>query len=211
MRTDSHQDEAVYRRQGMGSDLGWGVSAALIIVDFVNGFNDPEVLGGGNIQAAIDATVPLLEAARRRKLPIVFTRIVYAPGQRSMFCRKIPALAELAEDHRWSQIVPQLPVREEDYIVRKTQPSAFFGTDLASWLTYQGVDTVLIAGATTSGCVRATAVDAMSLNLRAIVVEECAGDRAIGPHEASLFDIQQKYGDVQPLGTVLKMLADGAD
>ena len=88
----------------------------------------------------------------------------------------------------------------------KTQPSAFFGTDLASWLIGRRVDTVLVAGCTTSGCVRASVVDAMSFNFRPIVVAECVGDRAIAPHEASLFDIAQKYGDVLPLVDVLAHL-----
>lgn len=176
------------------------------MVDFVNGFNDPDVLGGGNIPDAIAATVTLLAAARRAKLPVAFSRIVYAPGADSVFCMKIPALASLHEDNPQSHIVPQLEVRPGDAIIRKTQPSAFFGTDLAGWLIRRGVDTVLVAGSTTSGCVRATVVDAMSFNFRPVVVADCVGDRAPAPHDASLFDMGQKYGEVQSLAEVLATL-----
>ncbi|MDX3906058.1 MAG: isochorismatase family protein [Pigmentiphaga sp.] len=198
--------ESIYRKQGLGASSGWGSRPALVVVDFVNGFNDPDVLGGGNIPAAIDATVTLLAAARQARMPVAFSRIVYAPGADSVFCMKIPALASLHEDHPQSQIVPQLEVRPEDAIIRKTQPSAFFGTDLAGWLIRQGADTVLVAGCTTSGCVRATVVDAMSYNFRPVVVADCVGDRAPGPHEASLFDMSQKYGEVQTLADVLDRL-----
>lgn len=197
---------SVYRKQGLGARSGWGQRPALVIVDFVNGFNDPAVLGGGNIPDAIAATVTLLAAARRAKLPVAFTRIVYAPGADSVFCMKIPALASLHEDNPQSHIVPQLEIRPEDAIIRKTQPSAFFGTDLAGWLIRRGVDTVLVAGSTTSGCVRATVVDAMSFNFRPVVVADCVGDRALAPHDASLFDMGQKYGEVQPLAEVLATL-----
>jgi len=197
----------VYRKQGLGASSGWGTKPALIIVDFVRGFNDPEVLGGGNITEAIKSTVTLLEAARKAKLPVAFTRIVYAPGSDSVFCMKIPALASLHEDNPQSHIVPELTVLPEDAIIRKTQPSAFFGTDLVGWLIRHGIDTVLVAGCTTSGCVRATVVDAMSFNFRPIVVSDCVGDRAIAPHEASLFDMKQKYGEVQSLVDVLTTLS----
>jgi maleamate amidohydrolase len=197
---------AVYRKQGLGARSGWGRKPALVVVDFVNGFNDPDVLGGGNIPDAIAATVTLLAAARRAKLPVAFTRIVYAPGADSVFCMKIPALASLHEENPQSHVVPQLAVRPEDAVIRKTQPSAFFGTDLAGWLIRRGVDTVLVAGSTTSGCVRATVVDAMSFNFRPVVVADCVGDRALAPHDASLFDIGQKYGEVQSLAEVLATL-----
>lgn len=205
----SAHDEArrIYSRQNIGHPCGFGERPALLIVDFVNGFNDAAVLGGGNIAASIAATRNLLEAARAARVPVAFTRIVYSAATPGVFCRKMPALAELAADDPRSQIVPELPVQPHDHVVCKTQPSAFFGTDLAGWLIARRVDTVLVAGCTTSGCVRASVVDAMSFNFRPIVVAECVGDRAIAPHEASLFDIAQKYGDVLPLSDVLAHLA----
>ena len=200
-------DCSIYQRQGFGSSLGWGERSALIVVDFVAGFNDPAVLGGGNIAPAIEATERLLARAREAGLPVAFTRIVYQPGQGGVFSTKIPALRDLTEDNPMSAIVPSLAVRDGDLVVRKTQASAFFGTDLQGWLTERRIDTLLIAGCTTSGCVRATVVDAASANFRPLVVAECVGDRALGPHEASLFDIQQKYGDVVGLDQVMARLA----
>jgi maleamate amidohydrolase len=202
----NQQARQIYARQNIGHPCGFGERPALLVVDFVNGFNDPDVLGGGNIAASIAATKILLDAARAARLPVAFTRIVYTAATPGVFCLKMPALAELAADNPRSQIVPELSVGPYDHVVCKTQPSAFFGTDLASWLIGHRVDTVLVAGCTTSGCVRASVVDAMSFNFRPIVVAECVGDRAIEPHEASLFDIAQKYGDVLPLADVLAHL-----
>jgi maleamate amidohydrolase len=194
----------------LGQRCGYGSRPAVLIVDFVNGFNDSAVLGGGNIAASIDATVELLRAAREAKLPLAFTRIVYTPATRGVFCMKMPTLAGLTDDNVQSQIVPELEVREEDYVVCKTQPSAFFGTDLAAWLTYRQIDTVFFAGCTTSGCVRASVVDAMSFNFRPIIVEDCVGDRALAPHHASLFDMAQKYGDVVSLAEAIRVMGEYA-
>lgn len=203
--TDSAAE--IYRRQNIGGKLGFGSRCAVLVVDFVNGFADPGVLGGGNIAPAIEATSKLLRQARRAALPVVFTRIVYGGQQPwSVFCRKMPSLAALTEDSPQSAIVPQLEVLPGDLVIRKTQPSAFFGTDLAGYLISRGVDTVLTTGCTTSGCVRASVVDAMSHNFRPIVVEECVGDRALEPHRANLFDMAQKYADVVPLAQVMSHL-----
>ena len=142
--------------------------------------------------------MPLLRAAREAGLPVAFTRVVYAAdgSDAGVFTRKAPGLLALTEESEGSQIVPELAPRPGEHVIRKTQPSAFFGTDLAAWLLGRGVDTLLVAGATTSGCVRASVVDAMSYNLRTIVVRDCVGDRALGPHEANLFDMEQKYADL---------------
>jgi maleamate amidohydrolase len=201
----------IYRRQRLGGELGFGSRCAVLVVDFVNGFADPDVLGGGNIAAAIEATKKLLVKARLAGVPVVFTRIVYTGQQPwSLFCRKMPSLAALTEDNPQSAIVSALEVLPGDVVIRKTQPSAFFGTDLAGYLLSRGVDTVLTAGCTTSGCVRASVVDAISYNFRPIVVQECVGDRALEPHHASLFDLAQKYADVVPLAAVLSHLETSA-
>ncbi|MDA0256772.1 MAG: isochorismatase family protein [Chloroflexi bacterium] len=170
----------------------------MLVVDFTNAFADPARFGGGNIESAIANTRRLLAAARRASLPIAFTRVVYAAdgSDAGVFTRKAPGLLSLTEDAEGSQVVPQLAPEPGEHVIRKTQPSAFFGTDLAGWLLGRGVDTVLVAGATTSGCVRASVVDAMSYNLRTVVVRDCVGDRALGPHEANLFDMEQKYADL---------------
>ena len=202
-------DTDIYAEQGFGHRTGLGRSPALLIVDFVNGFVDPAVFGGGNIQAAVDATVPVLAKWRRRGLPVIFTRIVYAQdgSDAGLWCEKVPALRRLTEDARESQILESLAPKRGDLIIRKLQASAFFGTSLAAVLTARGIDSLVIAGCTTSGCVRASVIDAMAHNFRTVVLSDCVGDRAEGPHEANLFDIGQKYADLvtsNALGTVLE-------
>jgi maleamate amidohydrolase len=178
------------------------------VVDFVAGFADPALFGGGNIEAAIAATRPVLEACRRHRLPIAFTRIVYAAdgSDAGIWCLKAPRLKELTEDAPASQVVPALAPLPGERIVRKTQASAFFATDLAAWLLQRAVDSVVVTGCTTSGCVRATVVDAMSWNLRALVLADCVGDRAMEPHAANLFDLGQKYADLMASSDFLAWL-----
>ncbi len=199
----------VYARQGFGQTIGLGERPALILVDFVAGFADPALFGGGNIPAAIAATRPVLDACRRHGLPVVFTRIVYAAdgSDVGIWCQKAPRLSELTEAAPASRVVPQLAPRPGERIVRKTQASAFFATDLAGWLLLRGVDTLVVTGCTTSGCVRATVVDAMSWNFRPVVLTDCVGDRALGPHEANLFDLGQKYADLMTAAGFLAWLA----
>jgi maleamate amidohydrolase len=191
-------DEAIYKKQQFGQRTGLGKSPALLIVDFVNGFTDPEIFGGGNIAEAVAATVPLLAFFRSRKLPVVFTRIVYAEdgSDAGIWCEKVPRLRELTEHAPQSQVVKELAPVPGELIVRKTQASAFFGTPLASVLQARSIDSLVMAGCTTSGCVRASAIDAMSLNFRLVVASDCVGDRALGPHQANLFDMGQKYADL---------------
>lgn len=200
--SDKDPDTAVYARQGFGAGLGLRPPFGLLIVDFVNGFADPAVFGGGNIPQAIEATAPVLAEARARGWPVAHSRIVYADdgSDANVFSEKIPGMATLLEDSPASAIVASLAPRPGELVVRKTAPSAFFGTTLAPWLTQRGVRTLLVAGCTTSGCVRASVVDAMCWGFRPIVLADCVGDRALGPHDASLFDMRQKYADVMSWG-----------
>nr|WP_242621625.1 isochorismatase family protein [Pigmentiphaga kullae] len=178
--------------------MGPGVSPALLVVDFTVGFNDPAAFGGGNIGAAIAATTELLALARAHRWPIAHTRIVYASdgSDANVHCLKVPRLLSLTEDNPQSDFVPELTPRDGEIIVRKRLPSAFFGTDLAGMLFARRVDTLFIAGCTTSGCVRASTLDAMCHGLRPMVVADCVGDRSLSAHEASLFDLGKKYADV---------------
>ncbi len=203
------RDESqVYQRQGFGAGLGVQPPIGLLIVDFVNGFADPGTFGGGNIPAAIDRTVGLLASARERGWPVAHSRIVYADddSDANVFSTKVPGMLSLKEHSPASAIVDALAPSSGERVVRKNVPSAFFGTDLAPWLTRRGVRTLLVAGCVTSGCVRASVVDAMCWGFRPVVVEDCVGDRAIGPHEASLFDMRQKYADVMSLGALYEQL-----
>ncbi len=191
-------DAAIYRAQRFGQASGLGAAPALVIVDFVEGFTDPAHFGGGNIRDAIAATVPLLAFARTEGWPVVHTRVVYADdgSDAGVFTWKVPALKTLTEVSPLSQIVPELAPAPGEYVLRKKGASAFFGTDLAGWLAMRRVDTVAVAGCTTSGCIRATVVDSLQHNFRTICLTDCVGDRALGPHEANLFDIGQKYADL---------------
>ncbi|MDB5571876.1 MAG: N-carbamoylsarcosine amidase [Hyphomicrobiales bacterium] len=201
-------DAAIYSKQGFGARSGFGQRAALLVVDFVNGFNDPDMFGGGNIPQAIANAQGLLAAAREAGAPVCFTRVVYADdgSDAGVFRLKAPTLGALTESSHASQVVPELAPLAGEYVLRKTQPSAFFGTDLAGWLAFRRVDTVLVVGATTSGCVRASVVDSMSYNFRTVVVADCVGDRALGPHEANLFDMGQKYADLHESADVIAWL-----
>ena len=202
-------DLDVYVKQGFGLRVGFGARPALLIIDFINAFNNPEQLGGGNIQEAIDNTAQLLALARHLDLPIAFTSHVYAEdgSDGNVFLRKLPGTQILRPGMLETEIVGELEPRPGERVLRKHYPSGFFGTDLASWLTVRGADTAIVTGCTTSGCVRATVVDAMCHGFRPIVPRECSGDRAIGPHEANLFDMDQKYADVMPLEEVKDELA----
>jgi len=202
-------DVQTYSRQGFGAQLELKAPVGLLIIDLVNGFANPEVFGGGNIPQAIENTVPLLAEARKRGWPVAHTRIVFADdgADNNVFSLKVPSMLGLKEDEHNSAIVPELAPAKGEFVVRKTVPSAFFGTSLAAWLTQRGVQTLVVAGAVTSGCVRASVVDAMQLGFRPLVLSDCVGDRALAPHDANLFDMEQKYATVMKRDEALEALA----
>ena len=149
----AHDEGGLYERQGFGQRLGFGDKAALLIVDFVKGFTDPDVLGGGNINDAIKNTKVLLDCARRNALPIAFTRIVYADdgSDTGIFAEKIPQLKQLTRGNPLSQVVSELAPRPGEYLVDKLDASSFHATGLNKWLITHRVDTLVIAGCVTSG------------------------------------------------------------
>lgn len=191
-------DTDIYEKQQFGGRIRLGVRPALLVVDFVNGFIDPEMFGGGNILEAAERTRPVLAAFRAHGAPVAFTRIVYAGdgSDAGIWAEKAPRLLALTEDAPASHVVDFLAPEPGEIVIRKTQASAFLGTDLAAILRARGVDTLAVVGATTSGCVRASVVDAIGLNFRPVVIADCVGDRATGPHEANLFDMGQKYANL---------------
>ena len=197
-------ETGIYASQGFAQVTGIGIAPALVIVDFVQGFTDPAHFGGGNIGPAITHTRALLAFARTLGWPVAHTRVVYADdgADCGAFVRKVPSLAGLTEGSPLSQIVPELAPVAGELVIRKRMPSAFFDTGLAHWLGFRRVDTLLVAGCTTSGCVRATVVDACSFDFRTVVVTDCVGDRAVAPHEANLFDMGQKYADLMTVAEV---------
>ena len=201
-------DTDIYKHQNFGNSLGIGKKAALLIVDFVNGFDDPDLFGGGNISEACDNTVKLLAACRALKLTVAHTRVIFAEdgSDDNIMAIKVPALKTLTETAHCSQIVERLTPAPGELIVRKRVPSAFFGTDLAANFSQRRIDTVLISGCTTSGCVRASALDAMCHGFRPIIISDCVGDRALEPHKANLFDLKQKYAEIMVGNEVLSIL-----
>jgi nicotinamidase-related amidase len=185
-----------------------GTRPAVLVVDFSCGFTDPACALGSDLDDAVGATARLLAVARAQSLPVVFTTIAFGPdgADGGIWTQKMPALVELEVGSRWVEIDPRLERREHEPIVVKKGASAFFGTNLPAILVTAGVDSVVLCGATTSGCVRATAVDLLQYGFPALVPRECVGDRARAPHDANLFDIDMKYADVVALDEVLAYL-----
>jgi nicotinamidase-related amidase len=201
-------DEAakeVYERAGLGHSVTLGRSPGVLVIDFSCGFTDPSCALGADMTAEVEATRRLLDATREKGLPVVFTTIGFEPSGKDggLWLEKAPSLRDLELGGRWVEIDPRLDRRDDEPIVVKKGASGFFGTNLASILVSQGVDTVILCGATTSGCVRATAVDLLQYGWPTLVPRECVGDRAQAPHDANLFDIQAKYADVVALDEAL--------
>ena len=192
------QAREVYARAGLGQTFTLGERPAVLVIDFNCGFTDPACALGADLTPQIEATRRLLDAARAKGHPVVYTTIGFEPHLKDggLWVQKVPNLALLELGGRWVEIDPRLDPRDDEPIVLKKGASGFFGTNLASILVSQGVDTVVLCGATTSGCVRATAIDLLQYGWPALVPRECVGDRAQAPHEANLFDIQAKYADV---------------
>ena len=201
-------DEAreVYARARLGERIKLGARPAVLVVDFSCGFTDPECSLGSDCTTAVEQTKRVLDAARAKGLPVIFTTIGFEPSLKDggLWLQKAPSLADLQIGGKWVEIDPRLEPRDDETIVLKKGASGFFGTNLASILVAQGVDSVVLCGATTSGCVRATAVDLLQYGWPTIVPRECVADRAQAPHEANLFDIQAKYADVLSLDEVLE-------
>jgi nicotinamidase-related amidase len=197
-----------YERKGFAGRSGYGKNPLLLVVDFINGFTDPKSPLGGNFASELNATRQLQEAFRRAGLPIAYTTIGYAPDLRDggLFVKKVPSLAILQRGSPLTQQDARLAPRPAERIFEKQYASAFFGTDLNSHLCALGIDTVVMAGCTTSGCIRASAIDSLQNGYHTIVVREAVGDRAAGPHEANLFDIDAKYADVVSLWDALDYL-----
>jgi maleamate amidohydrolase len=194
--------------RGFAGRVGFGTKPALLVVDLIRAFTDTRSPLASNLDAEVAATRSLLAGARAAGAPIIFSTVTYdaALDDAGVWKYKIPSSSWLVEGSEWVEVDERLERGEGEQLLVKKYASCFFGTDLASRLVSRGVDTLLIAGCTTSGCVRASAVDACSLGLRAIVVEEAVGDRAPLSHMASLFDIDAKYGDVVALEAAIEYL-----
>ena len=207
MAQDKH---AIYERAQLGHPLGYGKKPALLVVDFQLGFTAPEQSPlAGKLDAELAATNRLIAAARKKDVPIIFTLVGYDPHRQDdagLWPHKVPSLRLLTLGSKLVELDPRLDRQDHDLVIVKKYASGFFGTCLASTLTMKAVDTLIVAGCTTSGCVRATVMDALAHGFRPIVPVEAVGDRAQEPHDANVFDIGAKYGDVVHTGEVIDYL-----
>lgn len=216
------RDKKVYKKAGLGSEMGIGNKPALLIVDVQYGFtgDSPENIEdsiqkyptscGESSWQAIHHIQQLLEAARKAELPIFYTIIEGSksfPNDRVAIKGNIFDHPALLEGEKGAKVVEELNPKYGEIVISKKKPSAFFGTPLASYLIAKQVDTLIVTGCTTSGCVRASVIDAFSHNYKVIVPEECSFDRGIASHAINLFDMQQKYADVVPVEKVMKELS----
>jgi len=186
---------------------GLGSRPALVIIDVVNGFTDPECPLGSEADSVVAANVALMHAFHERGLPVALTTVVYhSDDEAQVFRSRLPALDLLTPDSHWVQIDPRLPVQSDDLIIEKTHASGFHGTDLDKLLRQRGVDSIVVTGLTTSGCVRATTVDGLQNDYKVVVPEEAVGDRNPDAHKANLYDMNAKYADVLSLEETLALL-----
>ena len=195
--------------EGFHGRAGFGEKPALVVVDVNRGFTDPDSPLVCDLDECVAAIARLLEAFRADGLPVVFTTVVYdgfGKQAAAVFIEKVPALLVLEPGSPWVEIDPRIAPVEGEPVLSKHFASAFFGTTLASVLASAGADTVVVTGASTSGCVRATALDAMQHGYRVVVPREAVGDRNRAAHEANLYDLDTKYADVVSVEDVLSEL-----
>jgi len=195
-------------RGAFDGSLGFGGSPALILIDFVEAYFAKASPLYAGVEDALAAALRVRDAARAAGIPVIYTNVVYEPGgaDGGMFYRKVPALAVFERGNPLGDWPEGLEPAAGEIVISKQYASAFFGTSLASTLTANGIDTLIITGVTTSGCVRATCIDTISHGFIPVVVREAVGDRHEGPHEANLFDMNAKYGDVVDAGVVIEYL-----
>ena len=203
-----NQDEALFRARGFGQRMGFGRRPALLLVDFLKAFTDPAAPLGSELSSQIAAANLMLDAARARRVPIFAATASYGASGKDVgiWGLKQKGISSLLEGTPGPEFDDRLRLRPDDSIVQKKYASCFFGTDLSSRLVAQQIDTLIIAGCTTSGCVRASAVDSLQSGFRPMVVSEAVGDRSPTAHAQSLFDLDQKYADVVTLEETMSYL-----
>jgi len=194
-------DKAEDNYQGVWDNrLGFGEKSALIVIDLLQGYTtEGSPLYAPGVVECVKHMPQLLELARAKKMPVIHTNVLYTPPNfedGGIWIKKAPVLQSLVAGNPYADFCEGVIPNEGEIVITKQYASAFFGTSLVATLNGQNIDTLIITGCTTSGCIRATAVDAVQHGFRPICVKECIGDRHDGPHEANLFDINAKYGDV---------------
>lgn len=206
----SSEMDQFFKDRGFGLKIGYGESPALVVIDLVQGFTNPDLPLGADLSSQLAETRRLLEAARAAEIPIYFTTVAYQEEDlrdAGIWAKKMAGIMTLREGMPEVEVDPSLGRLPGEPVIAKKYASAFFGTDLLSRLNSLRVDTLLIVGCTTSGCVRATAVDAVQNGFRPMVVGEAVGDRSQAAHDQSLFDLNAKYADVVGMEDVLGYLS----
>src|SRR5215216_5270481 len=196
-----NQDQEFFRRRGFGLRIGFGQRPALLVIDMVQAFTNPAMMLGADLDAQIEAISPLLGVAHERGIPVIFSTVMYHESDfkdAGIWALKQKGVVTLQAGTDGVEVDPRLDFRSTDSLLVKKYASCFFGTDLVSRLMSRQVDTLV-----TSGCVRATAVDAVQTGLRPMVVREAVGDRSEAAHAQSLFDLDAKYADVVSLEETL--------
>lgn len=208
---DMDELETDYAAAGFGGHLDWGTRPALLVVDLCRAYVDPWSPLYARAGDAVDSAARLVDAARSAGAPVVFTRVEYLPGgaDGGVFFRKVPALRCFERGNPLADFVDGVRPRDDEVVVTKQYASAFFGTSLASTLQAMGIDTTLVCGMSTSGCVRATALDALQHGFVPVVVADACGDRHPDPHRANLFDLAQKYAVVTDEADAVARLRKG--
>lgn len=203
-----HDDLAQNYAAAFAGHLPFGKRPALLIVDFVMAYLDPASPLFADVDDELAVNIRLLAAARAAQIPAIFTNVVYEPGgaDGGLFYRKLPALSVFDKGSAFGAFPAALQPNEGEMVITKQYASAFFGTNLADALHSQNIDTLIITGLSTSGCVRATALDALQYGFAPFVVREGCGDRHHAPHEANLFDLQAKYAEVIGQETALSLM-----
>ncbi len=190
--------------------LGFGDKPALILVDLVRAYFDKESSLYAGVEDALSSAIRIRDAARATGVTVIYTNVIYNDdgSDGGVFYRKVPALSAFVAGNPLGDWPDGLDPAKDELVISKQYASAFFGTSLTETLNAQGIDTLIITGVSTSGCIRATCVDAISSGFIPIVVSDACGDRHQAPHDANLFDMNAKYGDVVDEDTVIKYLKD---
>ncbi|NNN18562.1 MAG: isochorismatase family protein [Acidimicrobiaceae bacterium] len=202
-------DKELFRERGFGQTIGFGTSPAVIVIDLIAAFTDENLPLGAPLADVIDATSEILDTARHLELPVFYTSVEYQDAELNdagLWALKMKGLMTLRSGTAEVEVDPKLGRLASEPVIVKKYASAFFGTDLTARLNSLGIDTLVVTGCTTSGCVRATVVDTIQNGIRPIVVKEAVGDRSKSAHEQSLFDMQAKYADVTALTEVIRRL-----
>jgi nicotinamidase-related amidase len=200
-----------YLAAGFAGRVGWGERPAVLVIDMAGAWTTPEEQLGSDLGGVVAQITRILDVARERgDVPIIFTTMAYGPDLKEIghvVRRKTPHTELMIRGSERVQLIPELGRRPDEPLIEKPRASAFFGTNLLSMLISEGIDTVVVVGCSTSGCIRATAESAFNDNFHVIVPAEAVGDRSWSAHEGSLFDIDARLGDVVPVEDVLAHLA----